>query len=159
MEIKKGALLAIAVAVVVLRLNSYGQRSSSTVEKQVSVLIGKIGNISTEQQSFADLEALGCQAVPAIIEHMDDRRKLPDPRISLKNKSPHAFEALRHYRPQKVVDALAAILNQITGQDFSIIYNGATDAERTKTVFKWRDFLHNTPTAKLCDGGVSCWAD
>ena len=84
---------------------------------------------------------------------MDDRRGLPDPRISLRNKSPQAFEGLRHYGPQEVVDALAAILNQITGQDFGFIYNGATDEERTKTVQRWRAFLHNTPTAKLCDRG------
>ena len=153
MEIKKGVFLAIAFVVVLLCLNCYSQRSSATVEKQVSVLIGKIGNSSTEQQAFADLEALGCQAVPSIIEHMDDRRKLPDPRISLRNKSPQAFKGLRHYGPQKVVDALAAILNQITGQDFGFIYNGATDTERTKTVRGWRDFLHNTPATKLCDRG------
>ena len=71
---------------------------------------------------------------------------------SLKNKSPEAFEGLRHYGPQKVVDALAAILNQITGQNFGFIYNGATDAERTKTVRGWRDFLQKTPATRLCDG-------
>jgi hypothetical protein len=70
-----------------------------------------------------------------------------------RNKSPQAFEGLRHYGPEKVVDALAAILNQITGQDFGFIYNGTTDAERDKTVRGWRDFLHKTPPTKLCDGG------
>lgn len=84
---------------------------------------------------------------------MDDERDLPDPRISLTNKSPDAFEGKRFYGPQKVVDALAAILNQLTGQDFGFIYNGATDTERTKTVRAWRDFLHKTPASKLCDGG------
>ena len=84
---------------------------------------------------------------------MDDRRRLPDPRISLRNKSPQAFEGLRHYGPEKVVDALAAILNQITGQHFGFIYNGATDAERTQTVRRWRDYLQKTPSTKLCEGG------
>jgi hypothetical protein len=129
------------------------QRSSATVDERVSGLIGKMLNSSTEQQAFADLEALGCPAVPAIIERMDDMRSLPDRQISLKNKSPEAFEGMRFYGPQKVVDALAAILNQITGKDFGFIYNGATDAERTKTVHGWRDFLHKTPATKLCDGG------
>ena len=105
----------------------------------------------TERQAFAALEALrGCPAVPAIIERMDDRRTLPVPRISLRNKSPDAFEGMRHYGPQQVVDALAAILNQITGQRFGFIYNGATDRERTKAIQEWRDFLKNTPSAKLC---------
>ena len=148
----KPAFFTIALAIVPLCLNCYGQRSYATVEKRVSVLIGKMLNSSTEQQAFADLEALGCPAVPAIIEQMDDRRKLPDPNISLKNQLP-AFEAMRHYGPQEVVDALAAILNQITGQHFGFIYNGGTDAEREKTVRGWRHFLHKTPATNLCVGG------
>lgn len=147
------AALIVAMTIALLCSNCYGQRSSAAVEERVSVLIGQMLNSSNERQAFADLEALGCPAVPAIIERMDDRRSLPDPRISLKNKSTQAFEGLRHYSPQKVVDALAAILNQITGQNFGFIYNGATDAERTKTVRGWRDFLHKTPATKLCDGG------
>jgi hypothetical protein len=149
----KPALFTIALAIVPLCLNCHGQRSSATVEKRVSVLIGKMLNSSTEQQAFADLEALGCPAVPAIIEQMDDKRRLPDPHISLKNKSPKAFEGMRHYSPQEVVDALAAILNQITGQNLGFIYNGETDAEREKTVRGWRDFLHKTPATNLCVGG------
>lgn len=122
---------------------------SSTVDKQVAALIEKTLNKATEHQAFADLEALGCPVVPAIIARMDDRRKLPDPQISLINKSPKAFEGIRHYGPQEVVDALAAILNQLTGQHFGFIYNGATEAERTKTVRGWRDFLRKTPRLKL----------
>jgi hypothetical protein len=150
----KTALFAIALTILPLRSNCYGQHSSPAVEKRVAVLIEKMLNTSTEQQAFADLEALGCPAVPAIIEQMDDRRNLPDPRISLRNKSPQAFEGMRHYGPQKVVDALAAILNQITGQNFGFIYDGATDAARTKTVRAWRNFLRKTPAARLCDGGT-----
>ena len=106
----------------------------------------------TEHKAFADLEALGCPAVPFIIRRMDDRRKLPDPTISLENKSANAFEGLRHYGPEKVVDALAAILNQLTGQHFGFIYNGAetTDTERTRAVQGWGEWLRNTAPEKLC---------
>lgn len=117
------------------------------------MLIEKMLNNRTEHRAFADLEALGCAAVPAIVKRMDDRRNLPDPSISLQNKSPGAFEARRHYGPQKIVDALAAILNQLTGQNFGSIYNGGTDEERTKAVNGWRDFLSKTPRSKLCEGG------
>ena len=127
-------------------------QTSSRIEKRVSVLIEKMSKNSTEQKAFADIEGLGCPAVPAIIEKMDDRRKLPDRRISLRNKSPQTFESMRHYSPEEVVDALAAILNQITGQDFGSISNGATEADRSATVRGWRDFLHKTPPAKLCSG-------
>jgi hypothetical protein len=134
-------------------LSSYGERHVPTIDQRVAALIEKMVNSTTEQQAFSDLEALGCPAVPAIIERMDDRRNLPDRRISLRNKSPEAFEATRQYGPQQVVDALAAILNQITGKDFGFIYNGATDAERVRTVRAWRDFLNTTPSTKLCTHG------
>jgi hypothetical protein len=125
----------------------------SLADKQAALLIEKTLQRKTEQQAFSDLEALGCAAVPAIIERMDNRRKLPELRISLRNKSPDAFEGIRHYGPEVVVDALAAILNQVTGRDFGFIYNGATNAERTKTITGWRDFLKKTPSTKLCGAG------
>jgi hypothetical protein len=94
--------------------------SSPKIDKRVAVLIERMSAQKTEQQAFTELELLGCPAVPAIIEQMDDRRKLPDSRISLRNKSPDLFEGLRHYGPEKI---------------------------------GWRDFLHTTPAAKLCDAG------
>jgi len=149
----KTALYSLLLMFGLICIRSYGQHSSPKIDKRVAVLIEKIAGQKTEHQAFADLESLGCPAVPAIIERMDDRRKLPDPRISLRNKSSDAFEGLRHYGPERIVDALAAILNQLTGKDFGFIYNGATDAEREKAVQGWRDFLHTTPTAKLCEAG------
>jgi hypothetical protein len=137
-------------------ISSYGQHSFPRIDKRVAVLIEKMSDQKTEQQAFADLESLGCPAVPAIIERMDNRRKLPDPRISLRNKSPDALEGLRHYGPEKIVDALAAILNQITGKDFGFIYTGATDAGRDKTVRGWRDFLHQfCPLYHIGGGSVT----
>jgi len=124
--------------------------AEDTVDRQVAVAIEKVLDPKTEQAAFGDLEALGCPAVPAIIRHMEDWRNLPDPTIALRNKSPDAFEARRFYGPAKVVDALAAILNQITGQSFGFIYNGATDTERAKAVSGCLNFMRNT--SKLCDG-------
>ena len=149
----KTALYGFLLMPVLIAANSYGQRSSPKIDKRVAALIERMSNQKTEQKAFADLESLGCSAVPAIIERMDDRRELPDPNIALRNKSPDAFENQRYYGPKKIVDALAAILNQITGQDFGFISNGATDAERDKAVHGWREFLHTTPAAKLCGPG------
>lgn len=132
-----------------------GASQDAATDKRVGVLIERMLKANTEQKAFSDLEALGCAAVPAIIGRMDDRRSLPDPRISLRNKSPQAFEGIRHYGPQQVVDALAAILNQITGQNFGFIYNGANDEERTKTIQGWRNFLQSTPAPDLCDSPQS----
>jgi hypothetical protein len=120
------------------------------IDKQGAVLIAELLNKSTEQQAFHDLEALGCPGVQAIIGQMDDRRSLADPHISLSNTYPEAFDETRSYEPKVVVDALAAILSQITGQDFGFIYNGASESERKKTIQGWRGFLRNRPASKSC---------
>ncbi len=129
----------VVLATVLTGRNANPQVKSSNIDNRVATLIRRMMKGSTEQKAFADLEALGCPAGPAIIRQMDDRRKLPEQRISLRNKSPQAFEGMRHYGPEEVVDALAAILNQVTGQNFGFIYNGAADAERSATVRGWRD--------------------
>ncbi|HEX8802472.1 MAG TPA: carboxypeptidase-like regulatory domain-containing protein [Terriglobales bacterium] len=121
-------------------ISSYGQHSSPEIDQRVTALIEKMSDQKTEQQAFTDLESLGCPAVPAIIKHMDDRRKLPDPHIERINP-PGAFEGLAHYGPEKIVDALALILANTTGQQFGWIYNGATDTERDQAVHDWREFL------------------
>jgi hypothetical protein len=140
-------------AILVVGVSIRGTSQQTTMDRRVSVLIEETTRRNTEQKAFADLEALGCPAVPAIIRLMDDRRNLPDRQISLRNKSPEAFEGTRHYGPEEVVDALAAILNQVTGQDFGFIFNGAMAEERSKAVKGWREFLASTPTSKLCEGG------
>jgi hypothetical protein len=153
----KAALCTLVLAVLTQPLNCYCQGNPLKVEKQVRVLINKMVKRSTEHKAFAELEALGCPAVPAIIQQMDDRRALPDKYISLRNKSPDAFESMRHYGVDKIVDALDAILNQMTGESFGNIdiHNDvpAQDAERAKVVRGWRDWLQRTPSTKLCERG------
>ena len=119
-----------------------------------SRLIDKMVKEKSEHRAFADLEALGCSAVPAIIKHMDDRRQLPDKNISLKNKFPDAWENVRYHGVERVVDALDAILNQMTGESFGDIDvdkdDPTKDAERAKVVSGWHDWLAKTPPSKQC---------
>jgi len=113
----------------------------------VQRLVDQAVDAKEEQNAFRDLEGVGMGGVPALIEIMDDRRPLPIPAISLRNP-PGAFEGLRHYGPKTVVDALAAILNQITFYDFGFIYSGGSDEERARAVAGWRvysDILRNHP--------------
>lgn len=102
-----------------------------------------------QQRLFDRLVALGPAAVPAIIEQMDDDRSLPDPAISLINHAPNAFEAFRQYAPKGMVDALAAVLNQLTGEHFGFIYNGGTAGEREASVRGWRIYLDRLRTGSV----------
>ena len=92
---------------------------------------------SQEQDAFAQLEALGSPAVPYLVSHLGDMRPLPEHEISLANNAPGAFEGLRHYSPQTVHDALAAILNQLTDRNFVPVYNGASLPERQANTAQW----------------------
>jgi len=72
-----------------------------------------------------------------IIKRMDDRWTLKVRRIVLENP-PTTFETHRIYVPEQIVDALAAILNDLTGQNFGFIYNGGSDQARAESIAGWR---------------------
>lgn len=97
-----------------------------------------------QQLAFDSIVSLGCPAVPAIVDRLDDRRKLPLAYLKLENDSPEAFEAYRQYGPEVMTDALAAILNHITLWDCGFIFNGASDLERARTVQCWQKFARDT---------------
>jgi hypothetical protein len=108
--------------------------------REVRALIARLGSVSGDEQQrvFERLETLGNEAAPAIIAQMDDRRPLQTRAISLVNHSPDAFEGVRHYGPNQVVDGLDAVLNQITGQSFGSIANGGSNRQRDAAVAGWR---------------------
>jgi len=123
----------------------HGDKAQTAV---VRALVNDTTNAAQERDAFRRLEDLGTASVPTIIDLMDDRRSLPIRQIDLENRFPGAFEAYRHYGPEKVVDALEAILNQLTSMSFGTIYNGGTDDERARAVNGWRvyqDVLLNHP--------------
>jgi hypothetical protein len=111
--------------------------------RKVNNYIRNTKNILIEHISFRKLEAMGENAVPYIILLLDNFEKLPIKSISLTNKSEGAFEGMRHYGPELVIDALTAILNQITGEAFGTIYNGdAGQEERILALNGWRIYLY-----------------
>lgn len=132
-----------------------GPREGAAVDSfdlAVSLLVERALNPSSRLQAFWGLEALGCRAVPAMVRRLDDRRPLSGG-LSLVNTRPGAFEGMRHYSPRQMVDALAAILNQITAQDFGFIYNGAPDSSRSATVRGWREYLKRVGAEGVCPTG------
>ncbi|PTX95716.1 hypothetical protein [Opitutus sp. ER46] len=122
--------------------------------EKVRSIIAAMTREETETDSFNRLLRMGPTAVPAIITQMDDRRALPIEHITLEN-GPGAFEATRHYGPQKVVDALDAILNQLTGQSFGNIVNGGSDAERQSAIDGWRIYLGHAGGRLQADRSVT----
>jgi hypothetical protein len=87
---------------------------------------------------FVRLEKLGRPAVPAIVAHLDDRRPLAVEQLALANRPPDPIEAIRTYGPEQIVDALAATLNQVAGQNFDAIYSGGSEAQRRSAIAAWR---------------------
>lgn len=127
-------------------LSSWRPTAGTPHDREVRRIIERIASLQPsqtreQQRLFERLEALGPSAVPAIIIRMDDDRPLSTPAISLINRSPDAFEGIRHYGPEVMSEALAAILNQLTGESFGFIYNGATRAERRRSIDGWRVYL------------------
>ena len=108
----------------------------------------KWSKVAEQQRLFGELESLGQKGVPSIIAQMDDRRPLAEAQISLQNHSPTAFEAVRHYRPEQIVDALDAILGQITGASNGLIVNGGNAVERSAVVAGWQSYAATLE----CDG-------
>lgn len=115
--------------------------------EKVRNLINATTNKETQVEAFRALEELGPKGVPAIVMLMDDRRDLGRPAISLRNKAANSFEGIRHYGPVKVVDAMDAILNQITGCIFGNISSGGSEQQRQAAVDAWRVYLHNSEQA------------
>jgi hypothetical protein len=114
-------------------------------------------SLETQDQAFRKLEALGTAGVPYMIGHLGDVRPLPrGSHISLENKAINAIEGIRHYRPKTIHDALAAILNQVTGQSFEWVYSGAQSDVRESNIVKWRSWCVVTFPAKdgVCNGAI-----
>jgi hypothetical protein len=103
---------------------------------------------------FEKIVAYGVDAVPFVILRLDDFRPLATRWLPLPNRKAmlptesrkqYSFESVNQYGPEKVVDALSAVLNHLTHQpDPNFIYNGAeNDLVRQKSIGFWRDYLQN----------------
>ena len=112
--------------------------SSDPIEKRVTQLIeDSVTSSELEVKAFKELEAMGDDGVPYMVSHLKDLRPLPSKGMLLENHFKDAFEGSRRYSPETVHDALSAILNQITGQNFEFVFNGATKQERIKDTKEW----------------------
>lgn len=146
-----------ALTALSLSLGCANIRENELLGGRVSKLVNQMTESKeAESQAFKELESLGDQAVPYLVGHLRDLRPIADEQIILANHVPTAFEGTRYYTPETVHDALAAILNQITGQNFVFVYNGATALERDKNRQQWVEWCRaKYPIqAGVCSGGV-----
>ena len=129
--------------------------SSDLMARKVAALVDRTTNPRTETQAFEQLESMGPDVAPYIVHHLGDARPLPIRQIDLANKSSDAFEGTRHYAPEVVHDALSAILNQVTGMSFELVYNGATSETRERDRVRWQAWCVRAYPAKapVCSGG------
>ncbi len=147
--------IILAIAVLSLLSSCASSRGSESLESRVSKLVHQTTKSEkAAQKAFSDMEALGDQAVPYLVAHLGDMRPLATQEITLRNKASDAFESERHYGPETVHDAVAAILSQITGRSFVIVYNGATPQDREENRRKWTEWCRLTypDRADTCDG-------
>lgn len=123
--------------------------------KRIASLIDSTTRKSSEAQAFAQLQSFGDDAVPYLVGHLGDMRKLPVKQLSLVDKAPDAFEGVRHYGPEVVHDGLSAVLNQITGKSFEFVYNASNPAERESDRKQWQDWCVEAypEKASVCRGG------
>lgn len=116
---------------------------------EVRALISKLDQVYGEeqQQVFEQLMALGNDAVPAIIQLMDDWRVLGTPRMQVPNPPGH-WEGTAHYSPKLVVDALGIVLSRMTPGSFGPNPNGGSDAGRRAAVAAWRVYASDITCRK-----------
>lgn len=130
-------------------------RDVEPLEVRISGLVDAMTRSErAERAAFEELESLGSQAVPYMVGHLKDMRPLAARSIRFTNKAPDAFEGERHYSPATVHDAIAAILNHVTGEHFVFVYNGATDQERENNRNKWTEWCRAAfpSQAETCNG-------
>jgi hypothetical protein len=123
------------------------------IDAKVARLIDRLALRDRQQVQAAvtALEMLGQPAVPSMIRRIDDRRPMPVGVIGFENRSPDAFEGVRHIGVARVVDALNLILSDITGEDVGtiVVDNGPggggdspnLDSQRQAVVNGWRTYL------------------
>jgi hypothetical protein len=123
---------------------------------KISALVNDLTVKEREIEAMRTLESIGSEGIPYMVAHLKDMRPIPVPSISLVNHSPTAFEGLRHYSPKTVHDALSAILNQITGQHFEFVYNGASETMRKANLEQWHLWCIKTfpAQASICTTGA-----
>jgi hypothetical protein len=118
-----------------ISFSSHGVAQS--MEARVKSLVGKLEAQESQDQALADLEALGEDAIRFLVPYVASEKRIAKQQIKFENRSQSSFEKFRWYTPETVGDAIAALLNQLTGQHFGDVYNGASREVREQAAHGW----------------------
>lgn len=77
--------------------------------------------------------------VPSLMTRVSEMKLLAVPRVMIQDVRKPA-KPLKIYHPKKTCDLIALLLSIKTGQSFGNIYDGATDANRLKTIGSWQNW-------------------
>lgn len=88
---------------------------------------------------FARLESLGERAASAMVAQMNDRRPLAVRHLKL--GSTPIIHGERTWQPELVIDAMTAMLEQVTGQSFGSPYRQPVDSQRQLAFDGWRLYV------------------
>lgn len=102
-------------------------------DKEVRRIINNMMTPAKAERAYTELLNLDKYAVFAIIDQMNDFRDLPVKMFTI--ESPRGFSKI--YQPKCVVDVMATVLNEITGESFGRIYNGGSERERLSAYQGW----------------------
>lgn len=156
-NMRKSAIFIVSVTIgmiSVLGAIAKPNAADSVAAKVDSLVAMATCDVATEREAFVALVALGDTAVPYIITHLGDMRKLPDRQISLATSNPNVNEDVANYEAEVVHDALSLILQEITHQDIGSRYDGTSlverNAERSSIRKQWTAFCRTRYPESPC---------
>ena len=117
-------------------------RSGTSVDPQVAA---RVWDLTSDEAVVvqAAVDFLVAQdaklVVPALMERIDDLHELKVQRVILQDVRRGA-RPQRILHPKKYCDLVASLLQQKTGQSFGNLADGASDAQRLKTIAAWQQW-------------------
>lgn len=106
-------------------------------QNDVKLLIKEMFVKESAAMAYNKLSLLDSNAVPALVCNLDNRQQLPLQTLIFSKMPGFTIQ----YHPKVAIDALAAILNKITEENFGRIYNGGSERERDQLLWSWRVWL------------------
>lgn len=131
----------VSLAELARHVKEYLRLHEPPLNARVTALVEELLRPETASGAIEQLLALDRSAIPALVRHLDDRRPLAIKAVSVRPRSPNAFEGRIHYAPQEVVDLLSFILSHKTDDGVGSTANGGSELNRQRILDGWRVWL------------------